>query len=58
MWKGKVYTSHAMWLGSKEGAQNYGVAHWQCITELDFDNYVMKLEFCFDHMPMRKGVDK
>lgn len=58
MWKGKVYASHAMWLASKDGAPNYGVAHWQCLTELDFDTYVMKLEYCFDRMPIRKNTDK
>lgn len=56
MWKGKVYASHGVWLGSGEGTKDWGTMIWQCLTELDFDNYVMKLEYCFDRLPIREGV--
>lgn len=56
LWKGKVYAGHAMWLGTGNHTQRWGYVHWQCISELDFDANVMKLEYCFDRMPYRHGI--
>lgn len=49
-YKGKIYGAHGMWCSDQE--------IWQCISELDIDHDVMKLEFCWDKMPIRSGVIK
>lgn len=51
MWKGGVYVGHSLWGGQADVV-------WECISAVDLDQLVMKIEYCFDKMPIRSGFSR